>query len=148
MGRSPEGMKRYLAASRERKRRLRKDPEYLKKEAAKALERYHADKAVHQQRTRDWQKKNRGRQNAWRKKKRSDNIALFRDAERRGYKRTVRAAVAKFRRGDIGLAELNLRFGKALARCNEVTGVAEDSSRHPGDLRAGQGDSGPTKTST
>lgn len=117
--RTTEGLKKHFEASKLTKRRKRLDPEFRAKEAAKAKERYDANKEKYRLATlRTWAK-NKERYNERKKKWRRDNPAAAHAADRRNYGNSIKATIAKYRRGDIGLDILIERLRKTFVRFDD-----------------------------
>lgn len=117
--RTAEGWRKHYARSKELKRRKRKDPEYRKREAEKANERYYLNKFKYNQYCRGYYEKHRGSINEKRKAWRRANPVLARELDKKWRDNSIKACINKFRRGDLTLDELNRRLGETFIRLDE-----------------------------
>lgn len=120
--RTPEGLARHKAQSKELKRKRREDPEYRKEEARKASERYKKNKEKHRIISLRWQNKNKEVVGEKRRRFRRENPELARAADKRCRESSLTTAIRKFKRGELGFDELNQRLNEALVRVNDRTG--------------------------
>ena len=114
--RTPEGIARHLAKTREFKRKKRLDPEFKRIEAEKASIRYHANKEKYRAYALDWQRKNKELVRERRKKWRKQNGHLARALDRKWRANSIKSTIAKFRAGDISLSELDRRLRETFVR--------------------------------
>lgn len=144
--RTPEGLARHKAASIERKRRNRLDPEFKAKEAEQWRLRYYKDREKHLARQIEWRTKHakeiNERRKLWRRANRQEYLA---DCKRR-HQNTIKAWTARYRRGEVTLDQLSGRIGESLARLDERIARAKRSVERNGSLRGGKTNLGPNET--
>lgn len=117
--RTAEGWRKHYARAKELKRKKRKDPEYRRKEAEKANERYYLNKFRYGEYCRGYYKTHRGEINEKRKAWRRANPVLARELDKKWRDNSIKACINKFRRGDITLDELNRRLSETFIRLDE-----------------------------
>lgn len=116
--RTPAGYKRYIAAATRRLKENRKDPAYRAIEAEKARLRYHANKEKYRLRVIEYQDKNRKIINEKRRLRRRRDTALAKSKERKWYANSIKATIAKVRRGDVTIEQLSERLRESLTRAD------------------------------
>ncbi len=143
--RTKEGYDKHVARTVVYKRKRRLDPEYRLKEAKAAAKRYAKNKDKYRIAAREWHELNKEKQNAKRRRWRRANPDLARAEWKKSHAGSIKRAIANFRRGDIGIDELNRRLSETFIRLDERL----RSERLIGSndrLRSGETDSKPGKS--
>lgn len=143
--RTPEGWAKHYERARQDKQRKRLCPEYRKKENQKALARYEKDREKYNLVSNLWHQAHREEVNARKKKWRRDNPELARELDKKWRDNSINSSIAKFKRGDISIDELDRRLRETFVRLDEKLKSARRLGSNDS-LRSGKTDPGPSES--